>query len=373
MASGIAAGLKDNGIHFTCIVSARLADSWSERHPELAEHLRPITIHMDAGSSWQSTLRRILPRNALVHRGIKAVRSLRSRSTRRALGMETVWLPFHRVPLASSRGVVTIHDLRVFEPGLSSEFDQQIITKNVEAAKALVCSWPHPYRSVCERFPEAAGKTFLIPLPVLNPGRYFGRRRVHDGTHRLLLPGFVTPHKNHELVIRALPSLPDAVAVFTGSEDGTHGESLRALAATLGVSDRIEWRGFVTAEQLEHEYERATLLVMPTRWEAASGPVYEAISRGLPFVASDIAPIRSQLDALRLTAELFDCDSVDEFTIAVTRTLTDYASYANEIDRVAPTVRERTWEATAADYSRVFAWVGGYGDLPVDLMMRTTR
>lgn len=369
VAVGVARGLIDTGTAFDCVVSSAQLEDWRAQLPELGARLRPVNVALAATSSWQQTLRRVLPKSTLSQRAISVVRSVRARSTRSALGEGLTWLPFHRVPLAASRGVVTVHDLRVFEPELASPMDQRIIESNVREARAVVCSWPHPYQALLSRFPEARGKAFVIPLPVLNPGRPTARSAPGATATRLLFPGFITPHKNHQVLIRALPLLPDSIAVFTGSEDGTHGDHLRELAERLGVADRIEWKGFVSAAELEEEYANAHILVMPTRWEAASGPVYEAIARELPFVASEIAPIRAQLDSLGLDAETFAWDSPEALAEAVSRTVEHYDVQVERIRRASQAVRERTWSQTAAEYRRVFEWAAGLGDRPDDLMI----
>lgn len=367
VAAGVARGLIEIGTKFSAAVDAAQFDRWVQRAPDLAANLQPVSVSLSANSGWQTRLRRVVPRSALAQRAVGTVRSLRARSIAGALTDDVVWLPFHRVPLATDRGVVTIHDLRVFEPGLLSPMDQRVIEVNVRKACAVVCSWAHPFHSVLERFPEAAGKTFISPLPVLNPGNVVPRTGPGERPARLLFPGFITPHKNHEVIVRALPLMGDAIAVFTGSEDGGQGDYLRRLAQSLGVADRIEWLGFVTSEALEDEYARADLLAMPTRWEAASGPVYEAIARELPFVASEIPPIRSQLDALELDAETFNVDSPDAFATAVSRTLANYDTHVAQIRRVAGPVRDRTWAQTAAEYGRIFDWVAGRAPHPEDL------
>lgn len=365
VAAGVAEGLLLAGVPVRCLVNAESLPEWAERLPQLAESLTPVSVRLSAVSGWQRALRRFLPRSSpIAQKMINLVRTVRARSTTSALGAGVVWQPFHRVPLATDNGVVTVHDLRVFESELASPMDQDIITRNVEVAAAVICSWAHPYQSLIERFPAAADKTFLVPLPVLNPGGWTDRQTPRGDHLRLLLPGFITPHKNHEVVIRALTQLPNARAVFTGSEDGRHGERLRVLADELGVGDRIEWLGFVDAVRLETEYAAADLLIMPTRWEAASGPIFEAVVRGLPFVASEIPPITAQLRSLHLDAPTFNCDSPDQLATAIRAAVSDFEGFVDRLRPVSSILRERTWKHMAEDYARIFAWVEGVAEKP---------
>lgn len=369
VASGVAQGLRANGSSFRCVVSSQSHAEWSSSHPELVPYLEHVAVRLAATSDWQRILRRFFPRESrLAQATIGRIRTIRARSTRSALGAGVTWQPFHRVPITNDRTVVTVHDLRVFEEGLASPMDQAIIERNVRMAAALVCSWPHPYDNLLERFPFAREKTFLIPLPVLNPGPWKERASPPLRSLRLLTPGFVTPHKNHEVIIRALPMLPGARAVFTGSEDGSHGAYLRDIARSSGVADRIDWLGFVDADTLESEYQKADLLVMPTRWEAASGPLFEAIVRGLPFVASNIPPITSQLRDLGLEGGVtFNCDSPSELVEAVVRTVEEYTRAARQLLPLSETLRTRTWAEVASEYMRVFDWLADGSSKPTDL------
>lgn len=369
VAAGVASGLVASRVPLRCLVNAEAHAAWSEQLPALTDKLVPVSVRLSATSPWQQALRRLVPRSSRVMQlMIGRVRAVRAKSTSDAVGHGVVWQPFHRVPVTGANSVVTVHDLRVFEPDLASPMDQQIITENIRKARAIICSWAHPYDSLVQRFPDAASKTFLIPLPVLNTGEWTERAAQKDRELRLLLPGFVTPHKNHEILIRALPRLPGARAVFTGSEDGKHGEYLRSLADEIGVGDRIEWLGFVDTARLEREYAAADLLVMPTRWEAASGPVFEAIVRGLPFVASRIPPITAQLGTLGLDAPTFDCDSSDELVAAIEIAVDGYESFVDRLRPLSTELRDRSWQQMAEEYNLVFAWSGGRGDKPEHLM-----
>jgi glycosyltransferase involved in cell wall biosynthesis len=139
------------------------------------------------------------------------------------------------------------------------------------------------------------------------------------------------------------------------------------LAEQLGVSERIEWRGYVTADELEQEYVRAHILVMPSRWEAASGPIFEAVVRELPFIASDIEPIVAQLASIGLNVPTFRWDDPEAAAEALDRVIESYEFYRSELASAAESIRGRTWKETSLDYLHVFDWISGKGIKPVHL------
>ena len=338
---------------------------WADRLQSEPESLDPVAF----GAASFSRLRKLMgPRlRKAVDNSAVAQRVLASRA-RRSAGEsgDIVWYPFHRSPAAAAQSVVTLHDLRVFQPGLQEGRSQVVITENVEHAKALVCSWQHPYRIASSLFPDHRDKLFLIPLPVLNPGAFVVRTSPakSPGPLKLLAPVATSPHKNQDLVIRALPLLPNAEVTFTGPTDAEQLANLQTLARELGVLSRISWRGYLSVEELDEEYARSHILVMPSRWEAASGPIFEAVSRGMPFVGTNIAPIAAQIEQFELVGPLVDPDSPQDLARAVARVERDYADYVEAQRGPAARLAARTWQDTAIEYRCVFDWASGAGEKP---------
>ncbi len=100
------------------------------------------------------------------------------------------------------------------------------------------------------------------------------------------------------MAIRALARLHDRTARLrlVGAESGV-GERARleVLATSLGVADRIEWRGAV--EDTAPEYRAADVVVAPSRWDGLSLALLEAMASGAAIVASDVNGSESLGDA----------------------------------------------------------------------------
>lgn len=366
VATGIVDGLVRTGTAPRCLVGPGAAADWAIAVPDAK--IDEVAVRMSASTGWQVRLRSVLPASLKASRLVGAVRRVRSGAVRSRAGDDVVWYPFHRSLATAQNSVVTVHDLRVFEPELASVMDQRIIERNVAHATAVICSWPHPYESVLERFPDVRDKVFLIPLPVLNAGEPREGRTAPTGQVTLLYPAYVTEHKNHETLVRALALLPGARLILTGVET-EYGRSVRTLGGQLGVADRIEWRGYVEQDELDAAYREADILVMPSLWEAASGPVLEAVVREVPFLSSDIAPLTAQVRRLGLPVDewTFAAHDARALADAVTATLASYDRRVAGLAAPARELRERTWESTASDYQRVFSWAAGSGERPVDL------
>jgi len=103
------------------------------------------------------------------------------------------------------------------------------------------------------------------------------------------------PRKGLEYLIEALSLLPAAQfeLLFAGaySADSTYHRGLRHLIHRSGVSGAVSFVGRVSDEELAHLYQTADLFVFPSLWEGYGIAVAEALSHGLPVVATRVGAI----------------------------------------------------------------------------------
>jgi glycosyltransferase involved in cell wall biosynthesis len=110
---------------------------------------------------------------------------------------------------------------------------------------------------------------------------------LRAGQHNLLYAGRLVRWKGVEYLIEALPQLqtPDVRVWIAGQ--GPYQPDLEALAARLGVADRIRWLGTVPQEQLPALYRAAAVLVGTSFVNETFGiALAEAQACGRPVVAS---------------------------------------------------------------------------------------
>jgi glycosyltransferase involved in cell wall biosynthesis len=80
--------------------------------------------------------------------------------------------------------------------------------------------------------------------------------------------------------------------------DGKHRGSLAAQAQTLGIGDRIEFRGQMTAgPEVRAELDKADLFMLASRQEGLPRAMQEAMARGLPCIGSTVGGIPELLPA----------------------------------------------------------------------------
>ena len=156
------------------------------------------------------------------------------------------------------------------------------------AARDEICSFLGLER---ERFlvvPHGPGRPPGAPgdIELVRAGFELNGRRV------VLCVGAKRPHKNQEVLIRALPSLPaDVVLVLVGHPE-PYDQELRSLAGELDVADRVRFGAVVSDPDLDALWQIAGCAAFPTLGEGFGLPVLEAMTRGVPVACSDIAVLR---------------------------------------------------------------------------------
>jgi len=187
-------------------------------------------------------------------------------------------------------------------------------------------------------------KITAIPLGVSAPGpadtEALGPLAL-DGARVVVNVAAKRPHKNQELLVRALEHLPDTVAVLAGYDEG-YGARLEAIAAEVGVADRVRMPGWLGEGALEALWARADCGAFPTRAEGFGLPVLEAMARGVPVACSDLPVLREVAGDAAVT---FDPDDPAGTAAAIRAAI-------ERREELARAGRERaarfTWDQTAA-------------------------
>jgi len=102
----------------------------------------------------------------------------------------------------------------------------------------------------------------------------------------LLSVGLLDPRKGHDLVIQALPSLPDVRLLIAGT--GPDRKKLEDLAQQLGVAERVTFLGSVPQTELKTYYNAADALVLASSREGWANVLLESMACGTPVVASNV-------------------------------------------------------------------------------------
>ena len=126
-----------------------------------------------------------------------------------------------------------------------------------------------------------------VDLGVFRPwDRSIARNRFAVSGPTLLSVGHLIERKGHDLVIGALPALPDYSLLVVG--EGPERTALERLAAKLGVASRVKFLGHIAHAELAQAYSAADALVLASSREGWPNVLLEAMACGTPVVASNI-------------------------------------------------------------------------------------
>lgn len=99
----------------------------------------------------------------------------------------------------------------------------------------------------------------------------------------------VTPRKGIKYLIKAVYKLseryPQICVTIIG--EGSEKESLENLAKELKIKDRINFLGRVEYKKIAYYYQEASVFILPSLNEGMSNAMLEALSAGLPIIATD--------------------------------------------------------------------------------------
>ena len=130
--------------------------------------------------------------------------------------------------------------------------------------------------------------------PILHLPNFLPRGTVYEwvlprpGQDGLLYLGRLTPEKGIATLLRAAALCTKAPGFrLRIAGDGPQRAELEALAAELGLGERVEFLGFLTGEPLKDALRGCRAVVLPSEWYE-NGPysVMEALSCGKPVIGS---------------------------------------------------------------------------------------
>lgn len=98
--------------------------------------------------------------------------------------------------------------------------------------------------------------------------------------------GALIPIKGQEIVIRALPSLPDVTYVLAGV--GTDEMRLMSLAKEIGVAERVRFLGALTHHDISILLAASDVMALVSEREGLANAWLEALACGTPIVISNV-------------------------------------------------------------------------------------
>ena len=133
----------------------------------------------------------------------------------------------------------------------------------------------------------AASKVAVIPTFTISASAGWDEVGTSEG-YALYL-GRISPEKGVDLLIDAAIANPALRLKVTGRTDGPYAAGLKGRVEEAGISDRVEFVGFVCGSEKESLIAGASCVCCPSTWfENMPNAVLEAYAHAKPVVAFDI-------------------------------------------------------------------------------------
>ncbi|MEA2215000.1 MAG: hypothetical protein QOK19_561 [Solirubrobacteraceae bacterium] len=156
------------------------------------------------------------------------------------------------------------------------------------------------------------------------------------------------PHKNQELLIRAMPLLDGDLTLVLAGHAEPYEQRLRTLSAELGLQERVRFVGYLSDADLEGLWRAAACCAFPTLGEGFGIPVLESLAHGVPLACSDLPVLREVGGEI---PHYFDPRDPADGARALTAALAD-----EETRRTGPVrAAQFTWRAAAQGTHQAYA------------------
>jgi glycosyltransferase involved in cell wall biosynthesis len=266
--------------------------------------------------------------------------------------------------LSRAKVVLTVHGLDA-ERAKWSRSAQQVL----RAAQWLSARVPDATivvsRDLAEHFRHHYDRpTCYIPNgvgdPTHRPADAIRRRFGLRGDDYVLFVGRLVPEKAPDLLLRAFSMIDcEAKLVLAGGSSFTD-EFVRSLRSLAASDPRVILPGYVYGGLLEELYSNAAVFALPSLLEGLPLTLLEAISYGVPVVASDIPPHREVLGPERPLVRPGDERAL---ATAIEEALERRAEERRDAEAIGPKILQAyRWDAatdaTEALYERLLAGRG---------------
>lgn len=179
----------------------------------------------------------------------------------------------------------------VHAPLESSMGEGSLLRKVVAASQAVNAVSAHGHQLLRRAFPEAADRLSFV---------YYGLAPSAQSAIEVIPPSFdeplilclgrLAPQKGFDLAVKAFArverTLPRARLMVVG--EGVEEAALKQLAESLGIAAKVDFTGPVAPQDVYGVINKATMLLLPSRFEGLPLVALQAAKMQRPIISSDV-------------------------------------------------------------------------------------
>ncbi|MEE9450877.1 MAG: glycosyltransferase family 1 protein [Ignavibacteriaceae bacterium] len=232
--------------------------------------------------------------------------------------------------------IITMHDIQEYHYPEYFTTSQKLHRKinNINAINEsdhIIVSFDHIKNDLLKYFDVKESKISICPPPFAD--NWFTSKQetkweelsknYNLRKNYLLYPAATWEHKNHISLVKVLKQLRDKgndiELVCTGNKT-KYFSKIESVINELKLSPQIHFLGIVPEADLIGLYKNSSLVVIPTLYEAGSGPLYEAMRYRVPVICSIVTSLPETMGSDEF---IFNPKNVNSLSKLITRILSD--------------------------------------------------
>lgn len=223
--------------------------------------------------------------------------------------IELLHIPFKIAPIYNLKipVIITMHDVQElhFPEFFTAQqrLDRALMYKiAIEQADKIIVSFNHVSEDIIKYFHVNSSKIQICRLPLDNSwfleNNFTSKKELIEkynlNENFILYPAATWKHKNHKTLIEAMKLLNehnnDIQLVCTGHQNDNY-LALKKLIEDYQLQYKVVFLGVVPEADLIGLYKSTKLCVIPTLYEAGSGPLFEAMRYESPVICSNVTSL----------------------------------------------------------------------------------
>lgn len=289
-----------------------------------------------------------------------------------SLGAAVVHFPFQQYIVTRLPSVFNPHDLQHLHLPQFFSPEQQL---RREASYRLACQLATRIAvasdwiadDICEQYSLPRRKLAVIPWGAATAAHFKPteldvervRREYRLPDRFIFYPAAQWPHKNHSRLIAAVSEVRrrgTPIALILSGAGLELNQKLNEQVKALQLDQLVRMVGVVPAESMRALYRAAMAVVVPTLFEAMSGPVSEAWQEGVPVACSDIPQLRAQAAGAAMFFDPYSVDSIAESiqTVCMSASLREHL-----VSKGQEKIANLNWHTTAKRYRDLYREASG--------------
>ncbi len=276
-------------------------------------------------------------------------------------------IQYYSTYLKSIPMVATLHDLQHYHlPSFFSKEEleyREIFYKKVAfASTRIIVSFSHVKQDIVSFFKISENRIDVCQIGTDLPVS-IDFTKFSDIKHKYILPNKYLlysantwVHKNHVNLISALKLVHDKYhqkisLICTGNQYENYFPRIVKEIQRNNLEQYVNFLGYIPEEDKLLILKNATLVVVPTLYEAGSFPLMEAINYQVPVICSNVTALPEQIGDPRF---LFDPHDVDEIAFKIHLMLTNEQLRMDNIQNSLMRTKELRWENSILQFTETY-------------------